>query len=99
MPSTNDAIPTNFWFFCILFSLGVGPSCTSLASLGGLLGLGLGLGICALLRAAVPGLPIHTPLEFALAAIAVSLVTGIVSGVAPARRAASLDPVEALRAE
>ena len=71
----------------------------ALASLGGLLGVGIGLGICALLRAAVPGLPISTPPEFVVAAVAISLTAGLVSGVAPARRAARLDPVETLRAE
>ncbi len=70
-----------------------------LGLLGGLLGLGIGLGICALLRAAVPGLPVHTPLEYVFAALAVSIATGVLSGVMPARRAASLDPVESLRAE
>ena len=70
-----------------------------LGLLGGLLGLAIGLGVCALLRAAIQGLPVHTPVEYVLAALAVSLATGVLSGVMPARRAASLDPVEALRAE
>ena len=70
-----------------------------LGLLGGLLGLGIGMGICALLRAAIPGLPVHTPPEYVVAALAVSLATGVLSGVMPARRAASLDPVESLRAE
>ncbi len=71
----------------------------ALASLGGLLGVGLGLGICMLLRTAIPGLPVSTPPEFVVAAVAISLATGLLSGVLPARRAARLDPVEALRAE
>ena len=53
----------------------------------------------ALLRALVPGLPVATPPLYAAAALAVSLLTGLVSGSAPAARAAALDPIEALRAE
>ena len=71
----------------------------ALAGTGGLLGLGAGLGIAALLHAFVPGLPVKTPVFYVLAAIGVSALTGLLSGAAPARRAASLDPVVALRAE
>ena len=71
----------------------------TLATLGGLLGIGLGVGICALIRLAVPGLPVHTPLLFVVLAIAVSLAVGLLAGVTPARRASHLDPIEALRAE
>jgi putative ABC transport system permease protein len=71
----------------------------ALALVGGVLGVAAGLAISALLRALVPGLPVETPVEFVLAAIGVSLVTGLASGVMPARRAARLDPIEALRAE
>jgi putative ABC transport system permease protein len=71
----------------------------ALAVAGGLLGLATGFGITFLMRAAVPGLPMSTPVEAVIAALAMSLVVGVVSGVAPARRAASLDPVEALRTE
>ncbi len=52
-----------------------------------------------LLRTWVEGLPVYTPVEYILAAIGMSLVAGLISGVGPARRAASLEPVEALRTE
>jgi putative ABC transport system permease protein len=71
----------------------------ALATLGGAAGILIGLGLGQLLRFAVPGLPVETPLRFVLAGLTVSFLTGLVSGVAPARRAARLDPIEALRAE
>jgi len=66
---------------------------------GGASGVAAGLGIAALLRLAVPGMPVYTPPRYIAAALLVSLVTGLLSGVLPARRAASLDPVEALHTE
>jgi putative ABC transport system permease protein len=72
---------------------------TLLSLLGGALGVATGMGIARLLQLVVPGLPVETPLRFVVAALGVSLVAGLLSGVLPARRAAALDPVEALRAE
>jgi putative ABC transport system permease protein len=66
---------------------------------GGGLGLAVGFGLAQLLHAVIPGLPVHTPLIYALLALLVSLVVGLASGILPARRAASLDPVQALAAE
>lgn len=70
-----------------------------LSGIGGLAGLGFGVGGAWLIHSVVPALPVHTAWEYALAAEALSMGIGLLSGVAPALRAARLDPVEALRAE
>jgi len=70
-----------------------------LSAAGGAVGLCAGIGIGRLLASLVPGLPFRTPPLYVVAAMAVSLAVGLLSGVLPARRAASLDPIEALRAE
>lgn len=71
----------------------------ALATAGGVAGLAGGMGLCAMLRAVVPGLPVHTPALFVVLALVVSFGTGVVSGVVPALRASRLDPIEALRTE
>jgi len=71
----------------------------AVALVGGAAGVALGLAIGAGLRLAVPGLPVSTPLSFVIAALATSGGVGLVSGVLPARRAAALDPIDALRGE
>jgi putative ABC transport system permease protein len=53
----------------------------------------------AALTRIVPGLPVQTSALYAALALAVSAATGLFAGVAPARHAARLDPLEALRAE
>ena len=70
-----------------------------LSLVGGALGIAAGMGAAWTIKLVLPGLPVHTPLRYVIAALAISLAVGLLSGVLPARRAAGLDPVEALRAE
>ena len=70
-----------------------------LALIGGALGLLLGIGLAQLIRLALPTLPVHTPWSFALAALVMSAIIGLLAGVLPARSASRLNPIEALRAE
>ncbi len=70
-----------------------------LAAIGGASGLALGWGVAGLLKLALPALPVHTPWLYALLAEIVAVGVGLAAGVLPARRAAALDPLEALRGE
>jgi putative ABC transport system permease protein len=71
----------------------------ALSALGGLAGLLLGVGLAQAIHFAVPGLPVNTPISFVLLAEGIAIAIGLAAGVLPARRAARLDPVEALRSE
>jgi putative ABC transport system permease protein len=66
---------------------------------GGILGLIFGLGGAWLLASFVPGLETYTPPTIVVTALLMALGVGLAAGVAPAMRAAKLDPVEALRGE
>lgn len=67
-----------------------------LSLLGALVGLGAGLAAVEGLRQLYPGIDFQPPDWAVGAAVGIALVSGIVFGILPARRAANLDPVTAL---
>lgn len=71
----------------------------ALAAMGGAAGLALGWGVAGFLAVAVPALPVQVSWGYALLAEGVAVAIGLAAGVGPARRAARLDPLEALRGE
>ena len=72
---------------------------TALCLLGGFIGLCLAYAFCFLIGKAFPSFPIQFSLGLVFASMVVSILTGLISGFAPAWSASRLDPVAALRYE
>jgi putative ABC transport system permease protein len=70
-----------------------------ISTIGGAVGLGLGAAIVAVVTRYAPDVPLRLSGWIAAVAFTSSFVVGVLSGVVPARRAAALDPVDALRYE
>ena len=72
---------------------------TALCLLGGFIGLVVAYFLCFGIGKAFPSFPIQFSLGLVLASMIVSVLTGLISGFAPAWSASRLDPVTALRYE
>jgi putative ABC transport system permease protein len=71
----------------------------SLCLLGGAIGLSVAYLVCLAMKSAFPSFPIQFSLGLVVTSMIVSVMTGLVSGFAPAWSASRLDPVTALRYE
>ena len=71
----------------------------SICLIGGLVGMILAYSLFAVVRSSAPNFPVEFSPDLVLVSMMVSIVTGIVSGFAPAWGASRLDPVVALRYE
>lgn len=67
-----------------------------LSAVGALVGYGLGMAGAAVIRQLFPAFPAYPPNWAVLAGLGTAMATGLLFGVMPARRAAELDPVQAL---
>jgi putative ABC transport system permease protein len=65
---------------------------------GGTVGVLLGYGLSKVITDISP-LPVYVPMSAIVTSLSVAFVTGVVSGIYPAYKAANLDPVDALRYE
>jgi putative ABC transport system permease protein len=72
---------------------------TALCLVGGAIGLTFAFFMCLAIGAALPSFPIQISFGLVVTSMIVSVLTGLVSGFAPAWSASRLDPVTALRYE
>ncbi len=70
-----------------------------LSGLGGIVGMLSGFGIAWLLHLLIPALPVSIEWNYVILAEIIAIATGMIAGLVPARRAASMTPVDALRSE
>jgi putative ABC transport system permease protein len=71
----------------------------ALTGMGGVFGIILAVGLCYLIVMIFPLLPATVPVWAVIVGLSVSVAIGLIFGVWPARKAAMLDPIDALRYE
>jgi putative ABC transport system permease protein len=71
----------------------------TLTGIGGAFGIILAIAVSYIVIALLPALPAAIPLWAVITGLTVSIAIGLIFGVWPARKAALLDPIEALRYE
>jgi putative ABC transport system permease protein len=69
-----------------------------LSASGGVIGILLASILAVLVKAMTP-VPMHIPISAVVVGVTLSAAVGLFFGIYPARRAAGLDPIEALRVE
>jgi len=69
-----------------------------MSAMGGAIGVLIAYGICELAKVTT-SIPMHVPISAVIIAELISAIVGIFFGVYPARKAAMLEPIEALRTE
>lgn len=72
---------------------------TLLSLIGGAIGLTLAMGLLGLTQLLAPSIPIQLDPLYLVLAIAIAFLTGLLSGIIPARQASALDPITALQSE
>jgi len=70
----------------------------TLSGIGGLVGIFIGLGL-AFIPSVLIGFPYTMPIGWVMVAVIMSVSVGLFFGIFPARKAAKLDPIVALRHE